>query len=88
MYVTRYGISYGAKGAIVKTQKGKCAGCKSLLIGEPHLDHCHVTGNIRGVLCAGCNKALGLLGDSVERLKSLTLYLSSKPKITVIEATV
>lgn len=44
--------------------------------GESHVDHCHVTGLVRGVLCFNCNCALGHVGDSVERLKLLMRYLS------------
>ena len=39
------------------------------------VDHCHKTGVIRGLLCAKCNKALGLLNDDINLLKSAILYL-------------
>lgn len=40
-----------------------------------HIDHCHVTGKFRGVLCHSCNTALGLAADSPERLRQLAAYL-------------
>ena len=46
------------------------------------LDHCHVTGKIRGVLCAKCNKALGLFGHSTVLLQRAIEYaeiLSNEP---------
>jgi hypothetical protein len=41
------------------------------------VDHDHVSGEIRGVLCSNCNVGLGLFADSVERLKSAIAYLSA-----------
>ena len=40
-------------------------------------DHDHDTGQFRGWLCAKCNLALGLVGDSPERLLKLALYLET-----------
>jgi hypothetical protein len=40
-----------------------------------HLDHCHKTGTIRGVLCRYCNTALGLFGDDPGRLRRAADYL-------------
>jgi hypothetical protein len=39
------------------------------------LDHCHETGKFRGWLCHRCNTALGLLGDSIEKVKLALAYL-------------
>ncbi len=43
----------------VIAQDGQCAICRLPLNDDPHLDHCHVTGFIRGVLCGSCNTKLG-----------------------------
>jgi len=40
------------------------------------IDHSHVSGAARGVLCRSCNAALGLAGDSPERLRRMAAYLS------------
>ncbi len=40
-----------------------------------HLDHDHETGKFRGWLCSSCNRGIGLLGDSLERLQRATDYL-------------
>ena len=40
------------------------------------IDHNHDTGRVRGLLCQGCNSALGVLGDSVEGLQRAIKYLA------------
>ena len=39
------------------------------------VDHCHVTGKIRGLLCHKCNRAIGLFGDKTDLLRATQLYL-------------
>ena len=41
-------------------------------------DHCHTTLEHRGWLCGSCNKGIGLLGDTVESLEKVVLYLKAK----------
>lgn len=57
-----------------------CEACgkKGERAGEMHVDHCHDTGAVRGVLCFNCNAALGHVNDSIERLQSLIRYLNQK----------
>lgn len=40
-----------------------------------NLDHCHKTGKFRGWLCDNCNRALGQLQDSEERIENLLNYI-------------
>lgn len=42
-----------------------------------HVDHCHETGIVRGLLCFTCNSAIGLLKDNVKNLKAAINYLTS-----------
>lgn len=42
-----------------------------------HIDHDHRTGKVRGVLCQGCNHALGNVNDDIEILKKLIYYLEA-----------
>lgn len=41
------------------------------------IDHDHETGKVRGLLCNNCNRAIGLLGDSVSTLLDAVEYLRS-----------
>ncbi len=68
-------------------QAGKCAICKrELELGQPSVtvDHNHKDGRVLGLLCFMCNRALGLFGDSPERLQAALLYLVNPPAIAAI----
>lgn len=39
------------------------------------VDHCHVTGKIRGILCYKCNIGLGYFNEDIELLNSALKYL-------------
>jgi hypothetical protein len=39
------------------------------------IDHTHMTNQIRCILCNNCNRALGLLGDSIPNIKNLLSYM-------------
>jgi len=60
------------------SQSGNCAGCfKPLDDGQnTHIDHCHSTGFVRGLLCSACNLALGKVDDSADTLLRLVNYLN------------
>jgi Recombination endonuclease VII len=79
----RYGISWAEYQEILKAQGGKCAvdtcteppGGRG---GTYHVDHDHITGKVRGLLCSNCNRALGLLRDLAERVEGLARYIRSR----------
>ena len=61
-------------------QNKACATCHKSLEwtnkqNTPHVDHCHSTGKVRGILCNRCNTVLGLCEDNKELFKNLTGYL-------------
>lgn len=64
---------------LLERQKGGCAICDIQFdMIEPwqlHVDHDHVTGAVRGLLCHSCNTAIGLLGDDRAVLQRAIDYL-------------
>jgi hypothetical protein len=79
-----YGITLAERDALLAAQEGKCAICQAALVGNRnlHVDHCHATGAIRGLLCRSCNTALGFLKDDTSRLKRAILYLRNGETVT------
>jgi hypothetical protein len=72
----KYGLSPTDYEAMLQLQGGVCAICKSASKRRRlDVDHDHQTGKVRGLLCEMCNKAIGGLGDSVERVESALMYL-------------
>lgn len=48
--------------------------------GKICYDHDHKTGNFRGWICGGCNRALGMVRDNPKTLRLLADYLESSKK--------
>jgi hypothetical protein len=71
------GISLKEKRNIINFQNEKCPICMSYLEKgkKTHVDHCHKSGKIRGVLCSYCNLLLGNAKDNIETLKKAIQYL-------------
>jgi hypothetical protein len=76
---SEYGITVEEYDRLLALQAGVCAVCgqeeraknkKTLAV-----DHDHVTGAVRGLLCHSCNIALGMLGDDPARIARLREYL-------------
>lgn len=57
---SRYGITDEVYDNMLSLQDGKCAICNTEFIKRPHIDHDHITGKIRGLLCSVCNTGLGI----------------------------
>jgi len=76
-----WGLSESKYVEMFSAQKGECPICESPLISDtkrPVVDHNHTTGDIRGILCDGCNRAIGLLGDSEVSLQNALNYLKER----------
>jgi len=62
-----------------RKQRGRCGICGKKLRSKRYkafaVDHDHKTGRIRGLLCAKCNTALGLLDDDIERLERAAKWI-------------
>jgi len=72
-----YGISLKEYNEILLSQNGVCDICKNENGAKKlGVDHCHRTGNIRGLLCDSCNKGLGMFRDNPDLLRRAIDYLS------------
>ncbi len=71
-----FGLTLAAKQAWMERVVG-CEICTRPFrsLSHAHVDHCHKTGKVRGLLCAQCNTALGLLKDSPDRITAALGYL-------------
>ena len=58
-------------------QRGVCAVCGEQPARRLCVDHCHVTGKVRGLLCSPCNLAIGQLKDSPARLRKAAAYVEA-----------
>lgn len=77
-----YGLTKEDFFDVLETQDNKCALCNKpfLSLGQSHLhiDHCHETNKVRGLLCLQCNVGLGMLGDNIEGLERGIKYLKGE----------
>lgn len=73
----RYGLTEAERDAMVAAQRGLCVIC--LKAPAVHVDHCHETGRVRGVLCFNCNSAIGKLGDDPDAVRRAAAYLEGTP---------
>lgn len=70
----KYGITLDDFRAMLADQDGGCKICRRS-DGPLHVDHCHTTGKVRGLLCIPCNRALGYMKDDPDLLRSAADYL-------------
>lgn len=59
----QYNLTVEELKSIFEAQKGNCKICPTMLSLEgrgTHIDHCHDTNIVRGLLCRNCNVGLGL----------------------------
>lgn len=80
----RYNISLETFKKLLSNQNNVCAICQQsetaidTRLGKPRMlavDHCHTTGKVRGLLCTGCNAALGFIKENAERALKLANYI-------------
>jgi len=88
--VRKYGVNLSNYAVMLSAQGGKCAICQSAeedqFKGVFHVDHCHTTGKVRGLLCRGCNHMLGVVGDDPKILLRAVEYLVPQVAAEVIRA--
>lgn len=83
-----YGLTIDHYNAILADQGGRCPGCRRTVEeietsgakgsgATMHVDHDHVTGKVRGILCHGCNIGLGKFKDNIQILINMLEYMNS-----------
>lgn len=78
-----YGMSLQDYQDRFSAQGEKCLICEAR-DSDFHVDHCHSTGEVRGILCGTCNRGLGQFKDNITILLSAVDYLNqSKGKKNV-----
>jgi hypothetical protein len=79
----KYGITLDDKHRIFAEQGSRCAICN--VEDAPtatgwHIDHCHATNAVRGILCQPCNAMLGNAKDDPGILRKAIAYLEKERK--------
>lgn len=86
----KFGMSELQYLAMFEDQNFKCAICKIYISPDKAkstaIDHDHVTGIVRGLLCIKCNSGIGFLGDSLEVVLAAAAYLNKAAAKTAIIA--
>ncbi len=75
-----YGLTLEKYNTLFESQNLRCAICKSDNSGterEWHIDHDHVSGKTRSILCHHCNLALGHAKDNPKLLRKMADYIES-----------
>lgn len=80
-----YGLNDADYKGMLRTQDNRCAICRvefpvgAKRIDKPQVDHNHVSGKVRGLLCTGCNHGLGRFRDNPVTLEAAANYLRRSP---------
>lgn len=79
-----YGITLDEYKQKLLDQGGRCAICgkkhADSLERSLNVDHCHLTGAVRDLLCSRCNLAIGKFEDKIELLYAAIAYLTKHKK--------
>ncbi len=80
-----YGLTPEDIPRMMAAQYGRCPICNEELraygstgrSGYTHVDHDHVTGKVRGLVCNACNQGMGKFKDKAEYLEKAAAYIRS-----------
>jgi hypothetical protein len=79
-----YGITLEQYNALLVAQGGVCAICKQAEtwvdtrtqeVARLRVDHCHVTGKVRALLCSKCNSVIGVLETNLDQIDMYLHYI-------------
>lgn len=75
VWARQYGTDSETIRRMWEAQGRRCAICRAALGEKFHVDHCHASSKVRGLLCSRCNTGLGLFADTPERLRAAASYI-------------
>jgi hypothetical protein len=85
-----YGLTQADWDALIERQGNRCAVCRTDKPGGRgerwHIDHDHVTGRTRGLLCHQCNVGIGNLRDDPEIIKAAARYVTEHRQLELGKA--
>ena len=89
----KYGIGTEEYNRMYAKQNNVCKMCKERRpqtmkngkLRDLHIDHNHVTGRIRGLLCTYCNNSLGMLEESIVRFFRGIIYILADRLIYLVK---
>jgi len=71
----KYGLSIEEYTKLLEIQNGKCAICENNIKDELVVDHNHLTGKVRGLLCSRCNRFVGYVENFYLLIPKIKKYL-------------
>jgi len=77
----KYGTTVREYNVMFEEHAGRCAICgvhQSQLEKALHIDHCHETGAVRGLLCSRCNRGIGQFKDDPEIVERAIEFLEGE----------
>ena len=81
----KYGITLEEFDALLAAQGGGCAICGRT--DADNVDHDHVTGRVRGILCFNCNVAIGHVAEDEDRLAAAMAYVARDDELSAVVRT-
>lgn len=79
MLLRRYGLTVADYERMCAAQEGRCAICARPSSTRLHVDHCHATGRVRGLLCYRCNHGIAkFFSEDPARLRRAADYLETR----------
>ncbi len=77
-----YGMNESDVVQMLYKQNNQCVICSINIQTGYHIDHCHTTRKVRGLLCQKCNQAIGLLKESESLFFKAADYIRKHNEIT------
>lgn len=71
----KFGLTTEEFSTMIVQQNNKCKTCESEM-KQPQVDHNHITGKVRGLLCKPCNMSLGLIKENSKTLHNMISYIN------------